>query len=168
MRTTATKGAGRRQEGRILSLLAGILVLLTASGSGTVLAGSTSATLSVSVTVLARTVLSVESQPSSLIVTEADVARGYVEAPGASVVQVRTNSPAGWLLEFQPLQGPYRALEVTGLGSTAQVSAAGGWLAQPYAGKTLVTASLGYRFFLSGDARPGLYPWPVSLSAMPR
>jgi len=131
-------------------------------------AGSVSASLSISVVVPARAVLSVESQPASLEITEADVARGYVEAPATSIVQVRTNSPAGWLLEFQPLQGPYRSVEVTGLGSTAQVSAAGGWLAQPYAGKTLVTASLGYRFVLSGDARPGLYPWPVALSATPR
>jgi hypothetical protein len=131
-------------------------------------AGSVSASLSVSAVVRARAVFSVESQPAGLQITEADVARGYVEAPGASLVQVRTNSPAGWLLEFQPLQGPYRALEVTGLGSTAQVSAAGGWLAQPYAGKMLVTASLGYRFFLTGDAKPGLYPWPVALSATPR
>lgn len=130
--------------------------------------GSVSASLSVSVVVPARAVLSIESQPAGLEITEADVERGWVEAPGASLVRVRANSPAGWLLEFQPLQGPYRALEVTGLGSTAQVSAAGGWLAQPYAGKTLVTASLGYRFFLSGEARPGLYPWPVALSASPR
>lgn len=131
-------------------------------------AGTVSASLTVSVVVPARAVLSVESQPAELEITEADVARGWVEAPEASLVRVRTNSPAGWLLEFQPLQGPYRTLEVTGLGSTAQVSAAGGWLAQPYAGKTLVTASLGYRFFLSGDARPGLYPWPVALNATPR
>jgi hypothetical protein len=131
-------------------------------------AGSVTASLSVSVVVPARALLSVESQPAGLEITEADVARGYVEAPGASLVRVRSNSPAGWLLEFQPLQGPYRALEVTGLGSTAHMSAAGGWLAQPYAGKTFVTASLGYRFYLSGDARPGLYPWPVALTAIPR
>lgn len=131
-------------------------------------AGSVSASLSISVVVPARAVLSVESEPTGLQITEADVARGYVEAPGASLVRVRTNSPAGWLLEFQPLEGPYRALEVTGLGSTAQVGATGGWLAQPYAGRMLVTASLGYRFFLSSDARPGLYPWPVGLTAIPR
>lgn len=131
-------------------------------------AGSISASLSVSVVVPARALLTVESQPAGLEITEADVTRGYVEAPGVSLVRVRTNSPAGWLLEFQPLQGPYRALEVTGLGSTAHVDASGGWLAQPYDGKTLVTASLGYRFFLTADARPGLYQWPVALSATPR
>jgi len=163
-KTTSAVAAARAGKARVLAFaLAGFI-----APALPVHAGSVSASLSVSVVVPARALLSVESQPAGLEITEADVARGYVEAPGASLVQVRTNSPAGWLLEFQPLQGPYRALEVTGLGSTAQVSAAGGWLAQPYAGKTLVTASLGYRFFLSGDAQPGLYPWPVALTATPR
>ena len=168
MRTMTTKGAGRGEEGRILSILAGTLAFLAVASSGTVLAGSTSATMSVSVTVRARALLSVDSQPASVTITEEDVSRGYVDVPGASRIQVRTNSPAGWLLEFQPMQGPFRSLDVTGLGSLAQVSAAGGWLAQPYAGKTLVTADLGYRFILSGDAQPGIYPWPVALSAIPR
>ncbi len=153
-------------SGKILVLALALAAFLAPSFS--LEAGGVSASLSVSVVVPARAVLSVESQPAGLQITEEDVARGYVEAPGTSLVQVRTNSPAGWLLEFQPLQGPYRSVEVTGLGSTAQVSASGGWLAQPYAGKTLVTASLGYRFFLSADARPGHYPWPVALAATPR
>lgn len=130
-------------------------------------AGMVSASLSVSVVVPPRAVLSVDSQPAALEITEADVARGWVETPG-SLVHVRANSPNGWLLEFQPLQGPYRSLEVTGLGATAQVSRTGGWLAQPFAGKTLVTAELRYRLVLSDEARPGVYPWPVALSAAPR
>jgi hypothetical protein len=158
--------AARAGQARILSFCFALAVFIAPARP--VHAGGVSVSLSVSAVVSARAVLSVESQPAGLQITEADVARGYVEAPGASLVKVRTNSPAGWLLEFQPLLGPYRALEVTGLGSTAQVSAAGGWLAQPYAGKALVTASLGYRFLLSDDARPGLYPWPVALTAIPR
>ena len=165
-KTNLAVAAGGAGMARVLSFAVALAAFLAPALS--VHAGSISASLSVSVVVPARAVLTVESQPAGLQITEADVARGYVEAPGASLVRVRTNSPAGWLLEFQPLQGPYRGLEVTGLGSTAQVGAAGGWLAQPYAGKTLVTASLGYRFFLSGDARPGLYPWPVALTATPR
>ena len=163
-KTNSAAVAGKVGLARILSFaLAAIL-----APALPIHAGSISASLSVSVVVPARAVLTVESQPAGLEITEADVARGYVEAPEASLLRVRTNAPAGWLLEFQPLQGPYRSLEVTGLGSTAQVSAAGGWLAQPYPGKTMATASLGYRFFLSTDARPGLYPWPVALTATPR
>ena len=165
------------QDGKTTSALSGrarrvgVLALILATVGAPALsvhAGNVAASLSVSVVVPARAVLSVDSQPTGLQITEADVARGFVEAPGASLVRVRSNSSAGWLLEFQPLQGPYRALEVTGLGATALVNSTGGWVAQPYAGRTFVTASLGYRFFLSGDARPGLYPWPVALGAIPR
>jgi hypothetical protein len=165
-KTTSPVAAAKAGKARVFSFSFALAAFLASALD--VHAGSVSASLSVSVIVPARAVLSIESQPAGLQITEADVARGYVEAPGASLVRVRTNSPGGWLLEFQPLEGPYRALEVSGLGSTAQVSASGGWLAQPYAGKTLVTASLGYRFFLSGDAQPGLYPWPVALTAIPR
>src|ERR1700687_4938815 len=106
-KSTSAVAAGRTGMARVLSfaltaLLAPALPLH---------AGSISASLSVSVVVPARAVLSVESQPAGLEITEADVARGYVEAPGASLVRVRTNSPAGWLLEFQALAGRDRRLE---------------------------------------------------------
>ena len=168
MRTATTKGAGRTQAGRILSLLVGTLALLTASGSGTVLAGSTSATLSVSVTVPARTVLNVESRPPSLVLTEADLARGYVEVPAASRIRVRSNDPNGYLLAFDVTAGPFTAIEVKGLGPAARISANGGWLAQPFAGTEPVTSELTYRFLLAPNVQPGTYAWPVSLSARPR
>jgi hypothetical protein len=132
-------------------------------------AGSVSASLAISVVVPPRAILSVESEPSSLQITEEDVVRGYVEVPKASRVQVRTNTPSGWLAELQVLQGPYRLIEVTGLSAPTQVNASGGWIAQPYPGTTRpVPLELGYRFLLSPDAKPGVYPWPVALAAMPR
>lgn len=132
-------------------------------------AASVSASLAVSVVVPPRAVLSVESEPSSLRITEEDVARGYVEVPKASRVQIRTNTPGGWLAELQVLQGPYRLIEVTGLGAPTQVNASGGWIAQPYPGTTRqVSLEVGYRFLLSPNARQGVYPWPVALAAMPR
>jgi hypothetical protein len=132
-------------------------------------AGSVSASLAISVVVPPRAILSVESEPSSLRITEEDVVRGYVELPKASRVQVRTNTPSGWLAELQVREGPYRSIEVSGLGAPAQVNANGGWIAQPYPGTTRpVSLELGYRFLLSPDARPGVYPWPVALAAMPR
>lgn len=135
---------------------------------GTVLAGSTSALMSVRVQVQARTLLNVESQPPSLDLTEADLARGYVEVPAAARIRVRSNDPNGYLLDFEVAAGPFTAIEVTGLGPAAQISATGGWLAQPFAGTQPVTSELTYRFLLAGNVRPGTYPWPVSLSAAPR
>jgi hypothetical protein len=168
MRTTATKGAGRRQEGRILSILGTTLALLALGVSGTVLASTTSALMSVRVQVLARTLLNVESQPPSLVLTEADLARGYVEVPAVSRIRVRSNDPNGYLLAFDVTAGPFTAIEVTGLGPAARISANGGWLVRPFAGTQPVTSELTYRFLLASNVQPGTYPWPVSLSAMPR
>ena len=168
MRTTATKGAGRRQEGRILSILGTTLALLALGVSGTVLASTTSALMSVRVQVLARTLLNVESQPPSLVLTEADLARGYVEVPAVSRIRVRSNDPNGYLLAFDVTAGPFTAIEVTGLGPAARISANGGWLVRPFAGTQPVTSELTYRFLLASNVQPGTYAWPVSLSAMPR
>ncbi len=161
----SVEAAGRVGTARLLAL-----VLFVAYVSALPARASTiSASLAVTVVVPPRAVLSVESGPSSLKITEEDVARGYVDVPKASRLQIRTNTLSGWLVEFQVEQGPYRSIEVTGLGGPSQVSASGGWIAQPYPGTTRpVPLELGYRFLLSADARPGVYPWPVALAAMPR
>jgi hypothetical protein len=148
--------------------MAGILAILALGVSGTVLAGSTSALMSVRVQVLARTLLNVESQPPSLVLTEADLARGYVEVPAVSRIRVRSNDPSGYLLAFDVTPGPFTAIEVTGLGPAARISANGGWLARPFSGTQTVTSELTYRFLLASNVRPGSYAWPVSLSARPR
>jgi len=144
------------------------LALLALGVSGTVLASSTSALMSVSVQVQARTLLNVESQPPSLVLTEADLARGYVEVPAVSRIRVRSNDPNGYLLAFDVTAGPFTAIEVTGLGPAARISANGGWLARPFTGTQPVTSELTYRFLLASNVQPGTYAWPVSVSARPR
>jgi hypothetical protein len=161
----SVEAAGRFGTARLLALV----LFVTLGPALPAWAGTVSASLAVTVVVPPRALLSVESEPSSLRITEEDVARGYVDVPKASRFQVRTNTPSGWLVEFQVEKGPYRSIEVTGLGGPSQVSASGGWIAQPYPGTTRpVPLELGYRFLLSADARPGVYPWPVALAAMPR
>jgi hypothetical protein len=168
MSTTTQREAGTGRGGRFLPAIVGTLALLALGVSGTVLAGSTSATMSVSVQVQARTLLNVESQPPSLVLTEADLARGYVEVPAVSRIRVRSNDPNGYLLAFDVTAGPFTAIEVTGLGPAARISSNGGWLVRPFAGTQPVTSELTYRFLLASNVQPGTYPWPVSLSAAPR
>ena len=168
MRTTARNEAGSGRAGRFLPAMATTLALLALGVSGTVLASSTSALMSVRVQVLARTLLNIESQPPSLVLTAADLARGYVEVPAVSRIRVRSNDPNGYLLAFDVTAGPFTAIEVTGLGPAARISANGGWLVRPFAGTQPVTSELTYRFLLASNVQPGTYAWPVSLSAMPR
>lgn len=168
MKTTAKKNADRRGERRTLFILGALLTLAAVVSAETVLAGSTSGAMSVSVTVQARALLNVESQPSSLVVTGADLARGWIEAPAASRIRVRSNDPNGYLLNFDVAGEPFTGIEVRGLGPAAQISPNGGWVTQPFAGTQPVTTELTYRFVLASNVQPGTYAWPVSLSVTPR
>jgi hypothetical protein len=162
------KDAGSGRARRFRPAIVGTLTLLALGVAGTVRASSTSALMSVSVQVQARTLLNVESQPPSVVLTEADLARGYVEVPAVSRIRVRSNDPNGYLLAFDITAGPFTAIEVTGLGPAARISANGGWLARPFTGTQPVTSELTYRFLLASNVQPGTYAWPVSLSARAR
>ena len=144
-----------------------VLIAIAAAPGSSVLAGSTSATFQVTVTVQTRALLHVESAPAGLLLTETDVQRGYVDLPAASRISVRTNSPTGYLLAFEIAGGPIAEVQVRGLGAETYISSMGGWVARPYTG-AVTSAELSYRLVLSKAVRPGEYPWPVMLSASPR
>ncbi len=145
---------------------AGTFLLLSFGNAGNAQAGS--AQVTVSATVLPRASLSVLSQQRELTVTDTDIRLGYVEAVRASRVEVRTNSHEGYLLVFEGLGGPFKAARVTGLANETEIAAGGGWIPQPYAGPSGTVVEVSYRFALSRDAQPGVYPFPLSLSATPR
>lgn len=133
------------------------------------IAGSNEATLTVSATVLKHASLRVLDQPSSVVVTAADIARGHVDGPAAMQVAIQNNSAGGYLLEFASQGDFMRQILVSGLAHETQLSPAGGVIAQPSTGYgvTRATLGLGFRFVLSESARPGTYPWPVRLSVTP-
>jgi len=130
---------------------------------------SSSGRIQVSATVQARSTLKVLHQSPELIITNADILRGYVDVSSASRFEVKNNSLAGYLLVFEGLDGPLRPFKeavVQGLGKEVHISAGGGMVPQPYS-RGIVSLELSYHFVLSADARPGTYAWPVSISAQP-
>jgi hypothetical protein len=133
------------------------------------IAGPNEATLTVSATVLKHASLKVLAQPSSVVVTAADIARGYVDGPADVTVAIRNNSAGGYLLEFASQGDFMRQILVSGLAHETQLSAAGGVIAQPATGSgvTRATLGLGFRFVLSASAQPGTHPWPMRLSVTP-
>lgn len=120
----------------------------------------------VTATVAARARVNLLSQKRELIVTYADVARGYVDVPAASRIEVTTNSPRGYLLVFEVADGLFREVAVNGLGREVRIAGSGGFVPQPPARGASI--ELSYRFLLSDSARPGTYAWPVSISARPQ
>lgn len=155
--------------------LVAVLSLADAAGARDVFAGRAqappgSATIAVTAAVSPRATMRVLRQNPVVVVTEVDVARGYVDVREASTIEVSGNSPAGYVLMFESLGGPpgtFGEVDVRGLGRQVQLSAGGGWVVQPSVRGT-VTMELSYRFALGKEARPGSYRWPLSVSILPR
>ena len=125
---------------------------------------ATSAQMHVSVEVIARTILTVDSQPASVTITSADVSRGYVEVPGAIGFHVRSNARNGYHVEFQPVSGPFSSAVVTWGNSVATVGSDSSWVAQPYQLGT-TTGSMDVRLILAPGTAAGTYAWPVVVGA---
>ena len=125
--------------------------------------------LQVSATIAKHASLQVLMQPSSIVVTADDIARGYVDVPSPAQVAVQSNTQSGYMLLFES-QGEYlRQTLVKGLSTDLQLGASGGGVAQRSVGrgmsKTLL--DLGFRFVLSDSAQQGVYAWPMRLSVTP-
>lgn len=127
------------------------------------------ARVSVSATVLKHASLKVLAQPTSVVITAEDVARGYVDVAAPAQVAIRSNSPRGYLLAFANEGDFMREILVTGLSTDVQLSSAGGAVMQPAAraGVTKAQLQLGFRFILSDAAHAGTVAWPLHLSVTP-
>lgn len=131
--------------------------------------GSAGARIRVTARVAPHVRLRLVHQPAALAVTDADVARGYVDVPDGARLEVRSNDPRGHLLVFEVADGPFPLFEnvqVRGLGSDVQIGPGPGVVPQPTA-RGVRSLALGYRFTLRKDARAGSYAWPVFVSAVP-
>jgi hypothetical protein len=130
---------------------------------------SSSENLTITAIVLERTSMKVMNQVQELVVTDGDIAQGYVDISAASRINVNTNNPRGYVLTFEVISGSnllFDSISVDVGGREVQLSPSGGWIPQPYVRGGL-TMDLNYRFVLSRDAQPGTYAWPLSVTARP-
>lgn len=124
-------------------------------------------TMTVSATVRAYSDLKVISQPSELIVTNADIVRGYIDVPIPTKIEIKNNVLSGYLLAFEGLAEPFKEVQIHGLGRDVYINSSNGWVDQPYSRGT-VELELSYRFVLSERPQPGTYVWPLTISVIPK
>ena len=129
-------------------------------------AGQT-ASMQVSVTVIANTKVRTDYQATQLKITEADVTRGYIDVSAASRFLVSTNSRSGYLVEFYPIGNLFESVQIEGLGNAVRLGADGGTIVQRNPLLTNMNHELSYRFILRPDAQSGSYQWPLLLSVRP-
>lgn len=142
------------------------LLVCALVGTVPVFADSTSANMQVSAQVIARAIVSVESQPASVTVTADDIARGYVDVEAPIVVRVRTNSRQGYLLQVENQSETFSSVELTGAEVEMHVGAHETWIQRPYVsgGDRLPMRA---RLHLSQLATPGSFSLPIAFNASP-
>jgi hypothetical protein len=121
--------------------------------------------MGVSVNVVANVVLQSDYQAGQLSISLADVARGYVDAPNGSRFSVHTNASSGYLMVFYPVGDLFESVHVSGLRTAVHFGREGGIAVQRGLPMTGVVHDLNFRFFLNAHTLPGIYPWPLHLSA---
>lgn len=121
-----------------------------------------SARVMVSAVIPARASINILNQTPEIIVTDADVHRGFVEVADSTQIQLKNNSPKGCLLIFETQDLPFKDATVIINGREVSIGPGGGMLDYPNMGT--VTLPLSFRFALSEDMHPGTYAWPFILS----
>jgi hypothetical protein len=166
--TSGLVNNGQVEGGLLLQrkLIAYALAVTVGIASHAPLAEATqkNAAMPVSVTVIANAKMQTNYQAKQIKITEADVARGYVDIADASSFSISTNSRSGYLMEFHPVTNLFDAVQVSGLGNPVQMGADGGTIIHRGSQHPNQSHELSFRFTLHQDAKPGSYPWPLMLS----
>jgi hypothetical protein len=108
------------------------------------------------------------AQPLTFTISEADVARGYVEVESPLQLTVQSNVDEGYALSFACRCEQVRQARVQGLSSELSVGDAPVLTTRPAAGRGVWRdmVQLRVRFDLAPQARPGEHAWPLGISMM--
>ena len=106
--------------------------------------------------------LEMHGHPARVRVTEHDVARGEVVVHGAHVA-ITANDRAGFVLRAELHDAVFNGVAIEGLPAPVSCDCPIAQAAMRVPGHR-VSTPVEYRLRLAGDASPGEYRWPVTLS----
>lgn len=121
--------------------------------------------IQVTATVLARASAHMLRQPTEIVVTNADIQRGYLDVNAGSLVEIKNNSRAGVNLTFESHGLPFKETLVSGFGREVALGPNGGIITHKITGTNVVAFS--YRFVFDESSQPGTYAWPLTLAVSP-
>jgi hypothetical protein len=155
-------------KGRTRALLAVATVMAVTGGQCAPAAGGDTAMLRVSAVVPRHASIRM-AQPLSVTVSEADIARGYVDIATPVEVTVQSNLQQGYALVFERQGEHVRQVHVHGLQGEVLVgdAAASSARAAPGRGVWREMLQLRFRFELAAGTRAGQHAWPLHISMMP-
>jgi hypothetical protein len=121
--------------------------------------------ITVTAVVMARASLHILRQPLEIIITNADIRRGYLDVNAGSLLEIKNNSRAGVNMTFEAQGLPFKEALVSGFGREVTLGPNGGIITHQIIGTVIVTLS--YRFVFDESSHAGTYAWPLSLSVSP-
>jgi hypothetical protein len=121
--------------------------------------------IQVTARVLARASLHVLRQPAEIVVTDADIKRGYLDVNVGSLLEIKNNSRAGVNMTFETRGLSFKEALVSGFGREVALGPNGGIITHQIIGTSVV--ALNYRFVFDESSQAGTYAWPLSISVNP-
>jgi hypothetical protein len=143
------------------------VLLVGAASCVVVQARDARSNFSVSATVSAVARLQVQSAPSEILVSDADLRRGYIDVAQPTDLVIRSNSANGYALDLTTLTPMLSSLVVRGLSSEQSLSGEGGTIVQRWQAPHTVALSLRFRLVLVRGLAAGRYPWPMRIDVRP-
>jgi hypothetical protein len=123
--------------------------------------------IAVTAFVPAQTVAQIVQQPSEITITDADIARGYVEVLVGSQLRVTSNNPAGYVVDFFSRVPIFTSVRISSAGGSADLGPDGGAIIERGRQGRDLPLNLSYRFNLTAQIHPGTYAWPLALNVRP-
>lgn len=131
-------------------------------------AGPADGRLQVTARVLKHLRFHVVSQPQTVEITAADVARGWMDVPQRMQVAVESNAAEGYALALANRSPAVRLAKVSGLGQDVHVRTESmAFRPATKRGMARDVLGLGFRFELAPGTQPGSHPWPIQVSVLP-
>ncbi|MEO8217652.1 MAG: hypothetical protein ABI718_11275 [Acidobacteriota bacterium] len=157
---TATRKSATQAVSHLF--LSSFLVLALVWSTPTAQAGS-AGQMRISVQVIGRAIVAIESGPSAIEISAADIKRGYAELPAPIVVRVRTNSQKGCVIEFAQTGAAFQGIELISSGDGINDAGKGSLVRSYVPGGESVAVRA--RLMLTPGTQVGSYPLHFEVSA---
>lgn len=155
----------------LVAALVAILAVFPGPASAESRNGIRSARADVDFRIVIPRVLSLRAlrQPPRIMVTERDVAAGYVAVEEGVEMEVISNLRAGHSILIQVAGDVVNEVVISGLGAPVHAGRQATMVHFPRAARapTRTTHRLAFRLQLARHVSPGTYDWPVSMTVVP-
>lgn len=143
------------------------VLLVSAASCVVVQARDARTSFNVSATVNAIAKLQVQSAPTEIVVSDADLRRGFIDVAQPTDLVIRSNSASGYALDLTPVTPLFSSVVVRGLQGDQSLGGDGGTIVQRWHTPQTVNLSLQFRLMLAPGLAAGRYPWPMHIGVRP-